>query len=257
MDTKKIMGLGFSEKEAQVYMGLMELGPSPVSNIAKKARVKRSTCYVILKILIEKGFASISDEKKVRLYIAAPPERLIQLLEEETKKNSERIATAHQLLPELKSMYTGTGPKPTIQYFEGVEGLISVYEDTLTASAEILSFASIEDVHATLPHYFPSYYTRRVARNIRMRAIFPDTVAARERVKKDKEEYRTTHLVPADRFGFSSEINIYGNKIAIMSLREKFGLIIDSPELSDTLRKTFELSWEAAKKMSSTTATAL
>lgn len=241
--------LGFSDKEARVYVALLELEQATVSDVSKKAKTNRSTTYVVLEQLVKQGLLSTTEEKNVRVYIATPPERLIQLLEERVKKDAERVTIAHTLLPELKSVYSGSGPKPKIRYYEGSEGLTSVYEDTLTSHETIRSFASIEDVHAALPHYFPEYYVRRVAKQIHVRGIFPDTDGGRERASRDREEYRETRVVPKEEYPFSSEVNIYDNKIVFMSLKEKFGFIIESKELSDTMKKVFELSWHEAERL--------
>lgn len=48
---------------------------------------------------------------------------------------------------------------------------------------------------------------------------------------------RETALVPADKFKFSPEINIYDNKVMIASWREKLGIIIESHEIADAIEK--------------------
>ena len=49
--------LGFSSKEATVYLAALELSMAPVSVIARKARLERSTTFEVLKKLSEKGVA--------------------------------------------------------------------------------------------------------------------------------------------------------------------------------------------------------
>ncbi len=145
-------------------------------------------------------------------------------------------------------MYSGAGPKPKIQFFEGTEGIKTAYEDTLTSKETILAFASIESMHAALPGFFPDYYKRRAKKNIKIRSIFPDTPEARERVKSNKEEKREAILVPKEKYSFTPETMIYENKIVFMSLKERFALVIESEELADALKKSFELAWLGAKK---------
>ncbi len=66
--------------------------------------------------------------------------------------------------------------------------------------------------------------------------------------KVQKEFLREVRLVPPDKFGFSPEIYLYDNKMTVMSLREKFGVYIESPEIVGALKKAYELAWEAAGK---------
>ncbi len=246
MLSEKLEKFGLTQKEAKIYLSLLELGPSVVSDIAKKSGINRSTTYVLLGLLVNRGFVSTSEKQGVKIYNPAPPERLVQFIEESVKKYTELVGTAHSLLPELKSMYVGAGPKPKVQYFEGLEGIKVAHEDTLTSKETIRAYASIESMHKTLPEYFPDYYKRRAQKNINIRAIFPDTPEARERIKYNKEESRETALVPVDKYAFSPEINIYDNKVVFMSVLEKFSLIIESQELADALKKAFELSWHGA-----------
>lgn len=245
---KKLLDFGLTEKEAKVYISLLEIGTSLVTDVAKKAGIKRSTAYVVLESLAKHGLVSITERKNIRLYSPAPPERLVQNLEEKSRRLIELVGIAKSVLPELKSYFAGAGPKPKIQFFEGVEGIKSVYEDTLTSSEDIRAFASIESMHATLPGFFPDYYRRRAAKGIWINAIFPDTPEARERISHNKEEKRRASLVPADKFSFTPEVNMYDNKVVFMSLKEKFALVIESEELADAFKKIFELAWIGARK---------
>ena len=245
---EKLLDFGLSEKEAKVYISLLELGTSLVTDVAKKADINRSTAYVVLESLAKHGLVSITERKNIRLYTPAPPERLVQNLEERSRRAVELVGIAKSILPELKSFFSGTGPKPKIQFFEGTEGIKSAYEDTLTSREQIRAFASIESMHATLPGFFPDYYHRRAAKGVHIKAIFPDTPEARQRVARNTEEKREARLVPADSFSFTPEINVYDNKIIFMSLKERFALVIESEELADALKKVFELAWMGAKE---------
>ena len=45
------------------------------------------------------------------------------------------------------------------------------------------------------------------------------------------------------------EINIYDNKVMIASWREKLGIIIESSEIADAMKKIYELAWAEAKRL--------
>ena len=245
----KLAKFGLSEKEATAYIGLLELGTSTVSEVTKKTKINRSTSYVLLESLSKKGLVSISERRASRFYTAVPPERFIYMSEERIKEAAGLLTLAKSLLPELKSLYTGVGTKPQIRFYEGEEGIKSLYEDTLTSAETIRAYASIDDMHTVLPGYFPDYYHRRAGKGIHIRAILPETPEARDRLKHNVEEAREAYLVPKEKFGFTPEINIYGHKIVFMSLRERFGLMIESEELADAFKRIFDLSWEEAKRL--------
>ncbi|MBI5155951.1 hypothetical protein HZA45_01610, partial [Candidatus Peregrinibacteria bacterium] len=124
--------------------------------------------------------------------------------------------------------------------------------DTLTAS-RLKSWASYDALHGHMPDYFRTYFSRRTAKGIPMRSIHPDTPAARAGQKRDAEELRESALVPADRFTWVPEIQIYDEKVNITSFAEKLGVLIQSKEIAEALEAIFDLSYEAATTYGKTT----
>lgn len=244
----KLLKLGLSQKEAAIYMASMELGvASPVSTIARKAKINRTTAYDILDIMSKKGIIVSYTHKKHRYYEALPPAKLVAYLKEESNKYSRLADEASALLPELNTHYRVSG-RPRIYFYEGEEGLIRVYEETLTSSEEILAYASDQANQIAIPWYFPNYYKRRAAKKIPIRALFPDTPKDRERHELDKKELRRSRLLPKNKMDFNPEINFFDNKIMIADWKEKLGIIIESEEIVKVFKQSFELAWEAAEK---------
>ncbi|MEK7665078.1 MAG: helix-turn-helix domain-containing protein [Patescibacteria group bacterium] len=246
---EKLEKLGFSPKEADVYLALLELGTAVVSDVAKKANINRSTTYILLDSLVDRGLVSVSEKNNVKLFSVTPAESITQYIQGLARQYTELVDIAQNIVPQLKSLYLSAIPKSRVKFFQGVNGLKNAYEDTLTSKETIRAYASIENMHKALPGYFPEYYQRRAGKNIFIRAIFPDTPESRDRVKHNKEEARESLLVPSDKYSFSPEINIYDNKIVFMSWLEKFALIIESQELAEALKKIFELSWIGVKTL--------
>jgi len=243
-----LQSFGFSEKEATVYIALLELGKGTVTQISGKAGINRTTGYDILSSLANKGLVTISGKEPKSEYAAEPPEAIAVYLKKEAEKITGYIKKSEEIIPDLTLLHAYKN-RPRIRFYEGKEGLQHVYEDTLTSSETILAYASVEDVHNTLPNYFPDYYKRRAKKDIHIRAIFPNTDAALELVKHNEEEKRETALIPADVFNFSPEINIYDDKVMIASWREKLGIIIESAEIADAMKKIYELAWNEAKRL--------
>lgn len=243
---ESLVSLGLSTKESAVYIALLELGRSTASQISRRSGVNRVTVYVILDVLIQKGLVSISGKEPKQEYIVESPDALPSLFKRQQKEAKEREVRAKELTLELKSIQK-IGDRPQVRFFEGVNGLKTVFEDTLSAtSGKIIAFCAIEDQHAHIPNYFPEYYQRRKRKNIFMRAIFPKTAGGIERVKENQNEFRDSVFVPADKFRFHPAVNVYDNKTMIASFREKLGIIIESEEIADAMKKVFELAWIGA-----------
>jgi len=245
--------MGLNSKEIKVYLITLELGTQPASVIARKVAIPRNTTRFLLDKLVEKGLIKKTTKANTQLYTPEEPKNLINLLERQrVDSNSVIDAKINQLkevMAELETRYRPESTKPKVTFYEGDEGLTKVYEDTLTSSETIRSFASFEGMHGALPEYFKNYYRRRSENEIFIRSIHPDTPLARERTKNDKKEYRESRLIPKDKYNFNPEIQLYDNKIVITSWKEKLGIIIESQEIYQAMTVAFELSWNEASRL--------
>jgi len=248
LDLKKTLEyIGFSEKEVQVYLALLELGKGTVTEISRKAGINRPTGYHILASLSAKELVRVSGKEPKQEYVAESPDQIEKMLLKKIENDQIYIKEARKIIPELKSIHN-VADRPKVLFYEGREGMEKVYEDTLTSTEPIRAYASVENMHAGLPGYFPEYYKRRAGKGIAIRAIVPDSETGRERKSLDNKEMRETALVPTSAFDFIPEINIYDNKVMIASWREKLGIIIKSAEIADAMKKIYELAWAEAKR---------
>jgi sugar-specific transcriptional regulator TrmB len=244
--------LKFNEKETKVYLALMELGSAKAVNIARKVGLNRTSVYDILEVLLQKGLISKYKKGGATFFSALEPKQLITYLDREKEEVSAKIEKQKQkvneLLPELISLQNIFTTKPKVQFFEGEKGMREAYEDTLTAKDMILAYANVETMHEGLPNFFPEYYKRRAAKKIFIRAIVPRNKITIEKLKENVAEMRDSRFLPEASMSFTPEINIYNKKILFASWKEKIAIIIESKELADLQRLTFNLLWEALPK---------
>ncbi len=63
------------------------------------------------------------------------------------------------------------------------------------------------------------------------------------------KELRELRLLPVDARPFNTEVNIYGNKVAILTFGKEFvGVIMESEEIAATWRMVFEVIWKFVEK---------
>ena len=244
-----LLSMNFSEKEADVYLALLELGKATVSVIARKAGLNRTTGYHILDSLTGKGLVSVSGSEPLQEFVAESPDKITDLLQKKFTEYEKYLNQAKETVPQLKSFHN-VSDRPRVRFYEGKQGLMEVYEDTLTSHEPLKAFANFEDMHKALPDYFPSYYLRRAKKGLNIRGVVPITPEALERQKHNKEEAREMVFVPGDKYYFSPEIDMYDNKVMIASWKEKLGIIIESAEIADAMKKVFELAWIGARQIS-------
>lgn len=99
----KLMELGLSEKEAKLYLLLLQLGNSPVSPLAKRAELKRVTVYSVLEVLVERGLVSFENRPEGRRYSAYDPECLFYLLEKEKAKLRFKMELTKECVQKLSN----------------------------------------------------------------------------------------------------------------------------------------------------------
>lgn len=234
-----LKNLGLTEKEANIYLANLELGSSPVSDIAKQSHVNRVTTYDILEKLIKKGYINYFTKNKIKYFTAVKPDTIYKI-------THQRTNDLKNVLPELKRLH-GETPHPTIRYFEGLNGIKAIYEDTLRSRTEILNYANSEEIREFWPDYDKEYVEKRAKKKIHLRGIAPLDEAGLKVQKENRKYYRNIKLIPRNKYNFSNEINIYDNKISIISFNEGLiGMIIKSAEIAETQRVIFKMVWEFA-----------
>ncbi len=235
MEPKEILQkLGLTDNEARVYLALLELGPSLAGQISRKTGVHRRNIYDITERLIEKGLIGYIVKNNRRLFEAANPERLKEILKEKQRELEEA-------LPNLTLLYQKTKEKQETNFYKGIEGLKTIFQEQVTGkSKEILILGASSSAFEVLPFYFKWYDKDRVKKKIKARII-----ASNKLPKIPLSEIR---YLP-QKYSNPLAINIYGDKVAIILWKKPpLAIVIKEQEIADSYRKYFELMWKIGKK---------
>jgi len=233
--------IGLHEKEANVYLALLELGTASVQSIAQKAGIKRPTTYLILDDLQAKGLVSEVPQSKKALYTAESPESLIS----EARRKEELLK---RFMPDMLALYNTKKEKPKVQLFPGKEGVRQVYKKTFEAG-EVWLFGTTRDV-GTL--YFDDLQKW-------LRTTKEKSVKVRDLIARSKEDeayaaeaskginYIMRFLPPG--FDFPTDSAIFGDNIVFFSFHPQlFAVTITSREIAQSMRALYELAWRSAEK---------
>lgn len=239
---KNIKDLGLSEKQAKIYLALLELGMSSAHSVARRSQLKRPTTYVILDELIGLGIASLIPRSKKKLYRALHP----QILIDKRKKDVQR---AEKALPEIEALMRSQGlrEKPTVLFYEGVDGMNEVLNYKLEEfeGKELPAFfaTSREEVQEMFG-YFDNRNNRLRDLGVKIRGIGPDDPVLEYYREKDDEYERDMKILPKDAYSSEVAIEIGKTHTKIYDLDNLQGLIIENPAIAKTMREIFELVWE-------------
>lgn len=247
MEIEKILiTLGLTEKEAQIYLVLLQVGQDSVFNIAKKSELKRPTVYLILDSLLQKGLASILKTPKAILYSATSPKKLEYQVEEQ-KNNLEKI------LPTLETIYNLEPNKPKIQIFQGANGLKTIITEiieTLKPNQEIICYGNIDylyhpgSVYKEIADLWISKSTNKL---YKIREIINTSEHSKiysTNISKMKNQNHQIRFAP-NNLNFECDNVIYGNKLAIFSTqKDLFVVVIESEPIVNSYRQVFEALWQ-------------
>lgn len=239
--------LGFSDKEAQVYLLLLELNEALPSVIARKTGLKRPTVYMVLEELQKRGLVSSIKRSNVLYYQSSKPEFFLEKERADLLQKNRSLEALSTSLPELLALHHQYAATPQMSVYYGKEGLIQVMEDTLTSKTELLCWANPEVVYSVLESYYPIYIKKKVQRKIWLRGIFCQDKIGERFKTRSKKELREVILIPKEKYPFKNEINIYDDKVAIISHADKVGIIIQNQDIADSQRAIFNLAFDYAK----------
>lgn len=238
-----LIDLGFNETEAKFYVAALELGHAPVAEVARNAGISRTNGYAVFARLLEQGLVVEvgGSSKKTMLIAAEEPEHLLELFEARRRK-------IISLLPELKSLHNRSRSKPRVRFYQGLDGIKQVLNDTLTArDKRLLGILSMRDLYEVPGRdWMEDLVRRRIAAGVFLRVIRSPSKDVPSVWPQSADELREVRFAPR-RFVFAMTSYIYDDKVALISSRrENFAMTIESEEFVTMQRHLFEMFWEAS-----------
>lgn len=232
-----------NEKEAKVYLANLELGKSRASQIAQKTGLNRITTYEVLKRLAQKGIAKSSLYKNIQTFNVIPPETLI-------KKQESKLSVAKKLLPELSLLTNSKSQKPAIAFYEGAEGIRSIYEDTLNCEEKIIfNVANPQKLLKTIGKtFFQQYIKKRTRKKISVRVLLPDTKENKKYKKETTTAMRKVKFFDINKYPLPNEILIYDNKVAMLSFSSLIGVIVQDKDITQSVKSLWQMAWKNTKQ---------
>lgn len=233
--------LGFTDKEVEVYLALLEFGSQPASVIAKKTSIPRPTVLFLFENLLKRGYIRKSQKGKARFFYADPAD-LYKAKLEEMQQTKEALEATMPLLNEYKSPFSSP---PRINFFEGIEGCRNAYLQVLESKTEVCEFAAHMDLNKMGETFMENFVAERTRRKVFMKVISQDTPVHRAYQKLDKKQQRTLKMFPIKKGDLFSSIDIFEDKVLLLNLyHDCFAILIESKQVADTLKTIHSLIWE-------------
>ncbi len=245
---RDVIRLGFTDKEATVYVALLRMGSAAAPDIAEATGLNRPTAHDTLEHLGRAGLVTAYVEHDQRRFSAEPPERLLNVLHLQRREVSMREDIASRLLPRLVAIGSTNAAKPKIRYIEGIDGLRNMQREYECVDGDILqlvgydAYRAIEDRGMTDDHH--EALTGGGKNHIRSMVVTDSEVAF---PKLSNVEFRR---ISPSVINVQGEVTVWHDRVVLFSYANGIIAIeIASKTIADTLRGILELAWFAAEKL--------
>lgn len=246
--------LGFSGKEIQVYLTILEQGKIAPSDIAKLTKIKRTTVYNLTKELIKKGVIREDLGSKVRYLVALPPEELANLVKIEEVKLKKRQKLTVSAIEALKSYVKNDRyfiPKITFVEEDGIKAHLESRQDAWNESTKehggIWWGFQDDEMEKKYGYWGKWSWKAKTAKGLESRIIVND-----EKLKKALENQDYPHrrvLTWRHSNDFSNGMWIAGEYMIVIITEQRPHYLIEvhDKSISHNMREIFKGIWQCAE----------
>lgn len=251
METLK--NIGFTPDQVAVYKTLLEYGKLPASTIASRARVSRVITYKILGQFVDMGLAEKIDmPKSVAKFGPTDPESLRKLIESKKSEIDSFTASCELAISQLRPAYNLITHKPGMVFYEGLEGVKKVLEDSLYTEGAIYTYVDIDAVIDHFKQINDDYVRLREKRNISKKVLAADSPTSRNYLKNHINELTDFKIIGKDKIPFGAAMQIYDDKISYITIGKEsgslIGIIIQDEKIANMHRYFFECLYDLSEK---------
>jgi len=242
--------IGLTEKEKRVLSALFKLGGGGAQEIAKETLINRTTLYPILNKLGQKGLLSqIKMEDKVIFQPLDLQELGQWFLRQEKEIKEERVAILSWLKAQKPSRKANLFSE--IKYFEGPEGIRSLYADSWRNNPQkvIYALTDYQKAYETLGKFFrEEYLPARVKHGVRAKSLLPVSPDGIRDIKTAKQLLKEMRFVDIFK-DLGIELNIYDSKISLVAFDAKnpTGVLIKNEKLAAAFKHIFDYLWKTSQ----------
>lgn len=231
-----LKNFGLSGNESVAYSTLIEYGQLSAKRIALLSKVPRVRTYQTLEVLCSKNLVIKKLGYKIIKFEAVHPEVLSSYITGRMRRLEQSKNSFESILPSIISSYNNGLNRPSISFYEGVEGFRKIYDDILAEGKPIYIIAS----STKLPEYqkiIQEYKKRQEEVGIVRYAIVQRDNDSN--IKYEKQDKKVKKILRED-LDLPGQILIYGDRVAITNFTEEVShFVIKNKSVSRLFLKMF------------------
>jgi HTH-type transcriptional regulator, sugar sensing transcriptional regulator len=242
-----LISIGLTPGEARVFLSLLKLGSSRVGQIVKDSHVSYSKIYDVLNRLSSKGLVSHIMLGNVKYFNAVEPYRLEEYIKSKEQEVSHQLETANRVIPELAKIADKNRQNDMAEIFIGDKGIRTAYEVLLrdATSKDILYyFYPFEEYHPIASPFYSRLYLFQKQKKVQQRGI---ATLDFKKTKHYADISKGVKMKFVD-FPLPATMDIFKNKLLIISWENATGILISSKEIAGHFRNYFDSMWKLATR---------
>jgi len=228
---------GIPNNVTAVYLAVLNLREATTSELARNTNLPRSSVKRHINLLFERGLVNFFVQGKHKVIVAEQPDKVSNMLESSVDDFKKTILA-------IQKKSSSTKYHPRVFFYEGASEIKKIYKDMLIEQRPIDAITSVDDTYRVLGNFFNTFIQTRLSKRMPLRLLTPVTSQALKFKEDDDKFLRKTRFLDPKTLSHIASY-IYGNKVAIISLRDPnaSGIIVDDPIVADAQRVFFELIW--------------
>ena len=249
MYQQQLQQLGLNEKQAKVYEILLNFGKAGIKDILQKTPYKRGDLYNILYSLQDKGLIAEKKGNNKKIFILENPNHLNEMIEAQERQLKENKEILETILPDFKINYNTVFDKPGVKYLEGINGFKKIYQDILKTKKNLRIFSSPHDkTNTEMEKIIERNIDKQKQAGITTQVfVSNEYIKSKKQLEKLKNQGIEARIIPDQSLAVPSQIVIYGDKVALTSLKnELITTLIENKNISQAWKMIFDYIWNTS-----------
>ncbi|MFA5829532.1 MAG: helix-turn-helix domain-containing protein [Candidatus Gracilibacteria bacterium] len=241
--------LGLDQKEAKVFMSVIQLGSQPASVIAKFSKMDRTTTYRILKNLYERRLLARSKRGGMTVFYLEKFSDIENYIKKERERFDGLQQEFNELMPRLTAMKSTFQEVPKIQIYDGFEKLQDFYRDIVVRAKEQnllqIRILGSNTFSQKLEQQELGDLISNFQKDLKKNCIETDILIAQGNLTREwltnLKVFEAFASLPAA--GGATNVILVGESVFMVSFREfPVGLRIDHPDMAQTMHFLFDVA---------------
>jgi sugar-specific transcriptional regulator TrmB len=245
--TQKLQNIGLTEREARVYLFLLEYQEARTGLMCSKLNIPNSHIYRILEKLLDKGIISFKIVNNIKVFRPVDPESLYALFREKERQLEQEKQELKGFISSLKKIELKDKKQNDFKYFEGINGVRSMFTEFInswTPNSEVYIASAPIAYEKWNAFLLDLFHPPRIKNNIHQQLIIPKSL---KKHALEREKFQPIDIRYSDE-EMKSEFGVAGDYTYFLSYGEKpYALLIKDRNFADTQKNIFQIMWEKAR----------